>query len=175
MPIPDTTAALAGRFVIVTSAPHWRGFGGRLEWYTADAHPAIGDVLLAFTERDREGNVFAVDAVHDVGAYYALSVDCLSVITAPPSAVGVAEIPREVAAHVLHAFSGSGYPAGEFFRAVIVALTLADPANAVRLSLAYPDYALAVRLAKEHPAGMDILTAINRGETRAVEVLARDL
>lgn len=175
MPIPSTTDNLAGRFVLVTAAPHWRSPGGTLEVYRRSAHPAIGDRLLVFTERDPEGNVLAVDSAHDPGAYYTLSTDCLSVITRPTKAVGVAEIPRETAAHVLHAFSGGGYPAGGFYRALIEALSVADTANRARLALGFPDYALAVTLAKESPTGIDVLTAINRGEGRVLEVLTRDL
>lgn len=66
----------------------------------------------------------------------------------------------EIAAHVLHWFNGSGYPAGSFITALIDAMCKADPSNVAKLGQAYPGYARAVTLAKMDPEGMDKLAAI---------------
>jgi hypothetical protein len=54
-----------------------------------------------------------------------------------------------IAAHVLYQFGdGMGYPAGSFIRDLIQLMTRADSTNLARLTNAFPDYGMAVRLAE---------------------------
>lgn len=73
-------------------------------------------------------------------------------------------IPEPVAAHVLAHFApGEGYRPGSFFATLIVLMARADPRNLDRLAVAFPDYARAVRLAKDTPGGMTELRTIAGG------------
>lgn len=72
----------------------------------------------------------------------------------------------ECAAHVLHHFSPTeGHAPGSFFDHIVHAFAAADPANSFRLTRAFPEYSMAVHLAKDHALGMDTLRAIAQKET----------
>jgi hypothetical protein len=66
-----------------------------------------------------------------------------------------------IAAHVLYQFGDElGYPAGGFTRDLIQLMTRADSTNLARLTNAFPDYGMAVRLAKNTDGGMALLREI---------------
>ncbi|WNM68736.1 hypothetical protein SEA_SOOS_6 [Gordonia phage Soos] len=89
--------------------------------------------------------------------------NCLTITGAPKPAPEVV-VSKDVAAHVLFPFEGIGYRAGSFTQALIEALIRADHDNRRRMGLAFPEYAEAVRLAKEEWGGIDKLKRIMRGE-----------
>lgn len=74
-------------------------------------------------------------------------------------------ISREVAAHVLFHFCGEGFPPGSFIEALLLAFARADSMNTIKLGKGFPDYYLAMRLAKEDVNGIEKLSAIFNGET----------
>jgi hypothetical protein len=66
-----------------------------------------------------------------------------------------------IAAHVLYQFGdGMGYPAGSFIRDLIQLMTRADSTNLARLTNAFPDYGMAVRIAMHTDGGMALLREI---------------
>jgi hypothetical protein len=69
------------------------------------------------------------------------------------------------AAHVLHVAWGGlhGYEPGSFVTLLIRAFMSADPMNWALLATAYPGYGSGVRLFKEHPNGVGILSAVSKG------------
>lgn len=64
-------------------------------------------------------------------------------------------ITEEAAAHVLWHIGQGGYPAGSFTARLLEAWTYADPANASRLSRAFPEYGEAVSLISSPARGVD--------------------
>ena len=74
-------------------------------------------------------------------------------------------ITKEVAAHVLFHFRGEGYPPGSFIEALLLAFARADSMNTIKLGKGFPDYYLAMRLAKEDVDGIEKLRAIFNEES----------
>lgn len=69
--------------------------------------------------------------------------------------------PPHVAAHVLHHFGApGGYPAGSFTTALIDLMSRADPQNFARLTLGFPEYGHAVRVAQHSVDGIAFLREV---------------
>lgn len=155
--IEDSTPIdqLRGHQALVSTAP----------WYSVpDREGSPMQVNLSVDLMGELVQIIDVDGAHGnliVWVYgqrrpLAINRHCLTVTTAPAPICDV-PIPPDVAAHVLFPFAGIGYRAGSFTNALIEALVKADLGNLARLSLAFPEYAKAVDMAKNDPNGIALL------------------
>lgn len=76
-------------------------------------------------------------------------------------------IPTEVAAHVLSHYGRGGYPAGDWTASLISLIDRADMVHQAKLTATFPDYGVAVLLAKYDEEGIATLQAIARSEVAA--------
>jgi len=82
------------------------------------------------------------------------------------TATAGAFIDPETAHHVLWHFGHVGYDPGSFTAHLLEAIANADPGNQTRLSLGFPGYVAAVRLAQNSDTGIATLQAIAKGTAR---------
>ena len=148
-----------GARLYVTAAPFLRTDDDGPLMFAGPAQARVGDTAVGMEQLGEHTVRVVIDRT---GLAITLDRGCLSVV-ATPEPRPMALITRDEAAHVLNFFGGGGYPAGSFVRALLDALSKADPGNRGRLALAFPGYAEAVQLAKEHTGGMDHLARILRG------------
>lgn len=173
---------LRGETAVVSAAAYYHD-ATPTAFTTQDAPPAtravflstvdIGEQVLILTDTpDDHGNV-VIWQERIPGNVRRVHQDCLSLlpmhtrVTEPAGAY----LNREIAAHVLYVFKGTGYKAGSFVSAIIDALSKADHGNWQRLFLVFPGYAEAVRLAQQNHQGVDLLQAIMRDEQKKIELL----
>jgi hypothetical protein len=79
-----------------------------------------------------------------------------------PRGVAGTDITGEQAVHVLAHYGAGGFPAGDFTMALIGIIVRADPTNMAKLSLGFPGYVAAVRLAQDDRDGVTRLQEIAR-------------
>lgn len=160
--------ALRGHQALVTTAP-WLALVEDGELVQANGvrlHEGMTGELVQIVDDEglREGDYGNLIVwVYSARDSRLIHRNCLTITSAPKPAPKIV-IPPDVAAHVLFPFKGIGYRAGSFINALIEALVRADATNRTRLGLAYPEYAEAVRLAKDEWTGIDQLKRIMRGE-----------
>lgn len=166
MSITHDDTAPRGCGAILTAAHHALADGEPV-WPSGPGALDIGDIVTVLQPLDAQGNL-AVWSERFPGTVHRIAGACLTLLPSQPSPRLPDEsfLTREIAAHVVYAYTGNGYPAGSFFRHLIAALVSADPANHRRLALAYPGYAYAVHLARDTHGGISYLTAIMRAEQR---------
>lgn len=167
--------SLKGFGAFVTSVHHVRVPSKELlQQVVGAAALEIGeDVLILEDTPDDLGNV-AVYVDRTRGTVRAHE-SCLTLIPSQPAPRlhPSTFITREVAAHVLYVFNGTGYRAGSFISAIIDAANRADPGHLRLLALGFPGYAEAVRIAQMDPNGLEWLAAKMRGEERLATLIKR--
>lgn len=177
MSITANDHAPRGCGAILTAAHHVAVVDGEPIFPTAAAL-AIGDTVTVLQPMDPAGNL-AVWSERYPGTIHRAAGACLTLLPSQPSPCLPADafLTREIAAHVLYAYTGRGYAAGSFTRQLIAAIVAADPGNRARLALAFPGYVEAVRIASEVDRGTDYLAALMRGENRiaaAIQTISKE-
>lgn len=173
--VAPTSQSLKGFGAFVTSAHCVRTPAEEIPMLVkgAGALEISEDVLLLEDGPDDLGNVAVyVSRTRDTVRAHE---SCLTLIPSQPAPRlhPSTFITREIAAHVLYVFNGTGYRAGSFISAIIDAANRADPGHLKLLALGFPGYAEAVRIAQMDPNGIEWLAAKMRGEERLAALIKR--
>lgn len=173
--VAPTSQSLKGFGAFVTSAHCVRTPAEEIPMLAKGAAALeIGeDVLLLEDGPDAHGNIAVY--VDRTRATVRAHESCLTLIPSQPAPRlhPSTFITREIAAHVLYVFNGTGYRAGSFISAIIDAANRADPGHLKLLALGFPGYAEAVRIAQMDPNGIEWLAAKMRGEERLAALIKR--
>lgn len=170
--VKDTNVRGAG--AMVTSVHHYL-LNGEPIFPTSLPQMNIGDEVVLLDHRlDAELNM-AIWNPRFRSQTFRVAGACLTLLPSQPPVrlPDRAFLTREIAAHVLYVFSGTGYAPGSFIRSLIDALVKADPGNRALVALGHPGYAEAVRLASSTPDGMKYLQAVLRQEWKVIQHLEK--